>query len=79
MDVAALMLVLEEADVGPRLDSVFASTASGGDDVDRGGSAVSSACSTSSTSPFSDEGEGSFERMGETGDGLGEVDMEVAG
>jgi hypothetical protein len=65
VDVAAL--VLDEAGVGSRLDPAFVS-ASGGDDPDRGASAVSCTCSTSLPSSFSSEGEGSFERTGETGE-----------
>jgi hypothetical protein len=72
--VGAAALVLEEAGVGSAPDPVFVS-ASGADDPDRGASAVSSTCSALSTSSLSNEGEGS----GETGDGLGEVDMEVVG
>lgn len=69
--------MLEEAGVGSTLDPGFVS-ASGGDDPDRGAPAASSTCSTSSTPSFSSEGEGSFDMAGETWDGLGEADMEVA-
>lgn len=71
-DVVAL--VLEEAGVGSTADSVFVS-ASGGDGPDRD----VSTCCASSNSSFSGKGEGSFERTGETGDGLGEVDMDAEG
>ena len=70
--MGAAALVLEKAGVGPAPDPVFVS-ASGAEDPDLGASVVSSTCSALSTSSFSSEGDGS----GETGDGLGEVDMKV--